>query len=127
MLFTEGSGLSQSANDVPRTSAEVTLKVVTSWTYRGPSGEHQETNTKTNDLMKKLFFRSNRPCITYFWLFFYRKNKYLKVLNRGVFTGPSCWIVGGPGDQMMGRFRDVCGTSIKHVFYIQLINTLNLL
>ena len=32
-----------------------------------------------------------------------------------------------PGDQIMGRSRDVPGTSVKHVFWIQLTNALNLL
>ena len=42
---------------------------------RGPSGDSQETNTKIDDLMKKLFFKSNSPCITYIFLFFTgRKN-----------------------------------------------------
>ena len=34
-------------------------------TCRGISGDSQGTNTKIDDFMKKLFFRSNGPCITY--------------------------------------------------------------
>ena len=45
------------------------LKVVMSKTYRGLSGDPHGTTTKTDDLMKKLFFRSNSPCITYVSLF----------------------------------------------------------
>ena len=60
----------QPAHDVPGTSPEGRLKVLTSETYRGPSGDYQGTNTKTDDLMKKLYFRSNSPCITYLFLFF---------------------------------------------------------
>ena len=44
-------------------------------TSRGPSGDPQGNNTKTDDLMEKLFFRSNSLCITYPFLFFkVRKN-----------------------------------------------------
>ena len=51
------------------------LKVVTSGTYRGPSGDPQGTNAKTDGLMKKLFFKSKIPCITDLFLFFTgRKN-----------------------------------------------------
>ena len=46
------------------------LKVLTSGIYRGPSGESQGTNTKIDDFMKKLFFRSNSSCITYLFLLF---------------------------------------------------------
>ena len=60
----------QPAHDVPRTSPEGPLMFLTSGTYRGPSGHSQGTNTKTDDLMKKLFFRSNSLCITYLFLLF---------------------------------------------------------
>ena len=36
-------------------------------------------------------------------------------------------VAGCPGDQMMGRSRDVCGTSVIYDFKIQLRNILNLL
>ena len=32
-------------------------------------------------------------------------------------------VVGSPEDQMMGRSRNVCRVSVKHVFQIQLPNT----
>ena len=48
--------LTQSARDVPGTSPEGPLKVLTSGTPRGPLGDSQGTNTKVDDLMKKLFF-----------------------------------------------------------------------
>ena len=102
--------VTQPAHEVPRTSPEGPLKILTSGTYRGPSGDPRGTNTKTDDLMKKLFFRRNSPCITYLFLFFYRKNKYSKVC--GTSRDP---VTGRPEDQMMGRFRDVRGTSVKHV------------
>ena len=38
-------------------------------TYRGPSGDCQGMNTKANDLMRNLFFRSNCPCTSYQFLF----------------------------------------------------------
>ena len=46
----------QPANYAPGTSPEGSLKVLTSGTYKGPSGDSQGTNTKTDELMKKLFF-----------------------------------------------------------------------
>ena len=48
----------------------VSLKVLTSETYRGPSGDSQETNTKIYDLLIKLHFRSNSPCILNLFLSF---------------------------------------------------------
>ena len=36
-------------------------------------------------------------------------------------------VVGRPWNQMMGRSRDLPGTSVKYVFQIKLTNTLNLL
>ena len=60
----------QPAHDVLRTSPEGPLKVLTSGTYRGLSGASQGTNTKMDDLMKKLFIRCNCPGITHLFLFF---------------------------------------------------------
>ena len=68
-------GNAQPAHDVPRTSPEGLLKVLTSGFYKGPSGDSQGTNTKIDDFMKKLFLRSNSPYITHLFLFFTgRKN-----------------------------------------------------
>ena len=36
----------------------------------GTTDDLQGTNTKIDDLMKKIFFRSNSPCVTYLFLFF---------------------------------------------------------
>ena len=58
-------GNTQPAHDVPGTSPEGLLKVLKSETCRELSGDSQGTNTKIDDFMKKLFFRSNSPCITY--------------------------------------------------------------
>ena len=63
------SQITQPTHDVPLSSPEGHLKVRTSGTYRGPSGDSQGTNAKTDDL-KKLFFRYNGPCITHLFLFF---------------------------------------------------------
>ena len=46
------------------------LKLLTSGTRKEPSGCSQGTNTKIDDFMKKMFFISNSPCITYLSLFF---------------------------------------------------------
>ena len=58
-------GNTQPAQDVPGTSPEGLLKVLKSETCRGLSGDSQGTNTKIDDFMKKLFFGSNSPCMTY--------------------------------------------------------------
>ena len=60
---------SQPTHDALGKSSEVTLMVLTSGVYRGPSEDFLGTNTKIDDLMKNLFFRSNSPCITYLFLF----------------------------------------------------------
>ena len=83
---------SQPAHDVKGASPEGSLKVLTSGTYKGPSKDSQGTNTKTDDVMKKLFFRSNSPSITYLFLFSTGRTN-IQVLNgdvRGTSTGPSC-------------------------------------
>ena len=48
--------ITQPARNIPGTSPEGPLKVLTSGTSRGPSGDFQVTNTKIDDLMKKLSF-----------------------------------------------------------------------
>ena len=68
-------GNTQPAHDVLGTYPEdpsvlKVLKALTSGTYKGPSEDFQWTNTKIDDFLKKLFFRSNSPCITYLFLFF---------------------------------------------------------
>ena len=90
------------ARDVLGTSPEGPLKVLMSG-----------TNTKIDDLMKKLFFRCNSPCYTHLFLF-YLKNKYSKGLNgdlHGRSTGPSCGTSRGPNDDTFwGRPRDITHT-----------------
>ena len=56
--------LIQPTHDIPGKSPEDPLKVLTSGTFRGPSGDSQVANTKTDGLMKKLLFRKNSLCIT---------------------------------------------------------------
>ena len=103
------------------------LKVLISETYRGPSGNCQVTNTKTDDLMKKLSFIDNSPCITCLSLFYTRRTNNQK-FQAGTSTGHLLEPVAErPGDQMMGRSRDAFETSVKHAFWIQLTNALNLL
>ena len=60
-------GNTQPAHNVPWTSHEGSLNVRG---YKGPTGDSHGTNKNIDDVMKKLFFRSNRPCITYLSLFF---------------------------------------------------------
>ena len=109
------SVISQPAHDVPGTSPEGPLKVLTSGTSRGPSGDSQGTNTKIDDLMKKLFFRCNSPCFTHLFLIFTEKTniqKFLMGTSTGRLRDP---VARRPGDQMMGRSGDVRMTSVKNV------------
>ena len=62
----------------PGTSPKGPLKILTSRTYKGPSEDSQGTNTKIDDLMKKLIFRSNSPYITCLFLFFTRRRNIQK-------------------------------------------------
>ena len=66
-------GNTQPAHDVPGKSPEGLLKVLTSGIYKGPSGDSQGTNTKIDDFMRKLFFRSNSLYLTCLFLFFTRR------------------------------------------------------
>ena len=116
--------MSLPAHNVPGAFCKGLLKVLSSGTYNGPSADFQGTKTKICDLMKKLIFRCNSPCITHLFLFFYRKDKYSKVLNRYVHmasTGPSCGTSRGPNDgTFWGRPWDVgrtcfLGSIHKHI------------
>ena len=78
-------------------SPEGSLKVLTSGTYKGSSGDSQGTNTKTDELTKKLFFKSNSPCITYVILFSAGKKKFKSYTWRP------------------GRPRDFYGTQLRVV------------
>ena len=85
-------GNTQPAHNVPWTSHEGSLNVRG---YKGPTGDSHGTNKNIDDVMKKLFFRSNRPCITYLSLFF---------TGRANIQDP---VAGSPWEQMMGRSKDV--------------------
>ena len=50
-------GNTQPAHDVPGTSPEDPLKVLTSGTYRGPLGKSQGTNAKTWWFYEKIVFQ----------------------------------------------------------------------
>ena len=106
-------GNTQPAQDVPGTSPESLLKVLTSGTYRGLSGDSQGTNAKIDDFMKKLFFRSIRVLLLHIWFCFLQEEQIFKSSKRGRLRDP---VAERPWDQMMGRSRDVCETSAKHVF-----------
>ena len=87
----------QQANDVPGTSPEGLLKVLRSNISRRPTEDSYRTNTKIDDLMKKVFFKCNGPCFTHLLLFFTeKKNIYSKVLN---------------GDIQWTYTRAICGIS----------------
>ena len=80
-------------------SQEHPLKVLTSRTYRRPSGDSQGTNTKIDDLMK--IFLEAIVLVLHIYSYFYRKKKYSKVPNgdvHGTSVGPSCETSRGPTD-----------------------------
>ena len=108
--------ITQPAHDVPGTSPESLLKVLTSGTSRGPSGDSQGTNTKNDVLIKKVFFRSNSPFITHLSLFVTGEPNIQK-FYMGTFTGrlrnP---VAGRPVERMMWRSGDVRGTLVLNVF-----------
>ena len=109
--------VAQPARDVPGTSPEGPLKVLMSGTSRGPSGDSQGTNTKIDDLMKKLLVRSNNPCFTHLFLFFTEKTNNSKGLNgdfHGTSTGPSCGTSRGPND---GTFWG-CPRDVGHICFL---------
>ena len=68
----------QPARDVQGKSPEGPLKVLTSGTSRRLSGDSQGTNTKIDELMKKLFFRCNSPCSKHLFLIFTEKTNIQK-------------------------------------------------
>ena len=105
-----------------KTSLVGPLKVLTSGTYRGPSGESQGTNTKMKKKKnEKIVFQKQQSLLYISIPVFYRKNKYSNVLNGGVHgtsTGTSCRTSREPNDgTFQGRPRDVgqtCFLSSTH-------------
>ena len=108
MPFSEGQLYPSQHTMSQGTSPERPLKILTSETYKGLSGDSQGTNTKINDLMKKLFFRSNSLCITYLFVFFTGRANTQK-LKMGTSLGRL-------REPVAGRPGDVRGTSVKHAF-----------
>ena len=105
---------SQPAHDVKGASPEGSLKVLTSGIYKGPSKDSQGTNTKTDDVMKKLFFRSNSPSITYLFLFSTGRTN-IQVLNgavHGTSTGPKL------RDVLDTKWWDILVTSVGRRSYM---------
>ena len=62
--------------------SEGPLKILTSGTYNGPSGDSQGTNKKHDDFIEKLFFRSNSPCI-HICFCFLQEEQIFKSYERG--------------------------------------------
>ena len=79
--------------------SEGSLKVLTPGTYREPAGDPHKNNTKIDDLVKKLLFRSNSPCITQLFLFFSQEEEIFKISKRA-----------RPRDVYKTQLRDVPGT-----------------
>ena len=115
-------GNTQPTHDDPGTSPEGPLKVLTS----NLQGNPQRPSGESQGPIQKLFFRSNSPCICFYFLqenkyskvssnsesinspcissYFLQENKYSKVLSgdiHGTSTGPSCWTSMGLNN---GRF-----------------------
>ena len=57
-------GNTQPAHDVPETSLDGPLKVLTSRTYEGPSGDSQGTNTKIEKNKKLFLFLQEKQIFT---------------------------------------------------------------
>ena len=94
--------LLQSINEVPRTSHEGSLSVLMCGTYRGPSEDFQGTNTKTDDLMKIMLFRSNSLAL-HIYSCFLQEGQIFKISKHGspkeVYR-TQLWDVWGPIDGM---------------------------
>ena len=106
----------QPARDMSGTSPEGPVKILTSGTSSGPSGDSSGTNEKIDYLMKRVFFRCNSSCFTHLLLFFTGKTnmqEFYMGTSMGRLRDP---VAGRPRDQMMGRSGDVLGTSVTHVF-----------
>ena len=106
-------GFTQRARGVLWTFPEGSLKVLTSVTYRGPSGYPQGTNKKTDDLMKIFFFR-NIALLDIYYCFLQEEQifkSYKRVRPRDFYKtqlwdvpGTEWWDVIGTS---AGRLRDI--------------------
>ena len=93
----------QPARVVPATSFESPVKLLISGTSREPSGDSWRTNTKIDDLMKKVFFDAIVLVLHICYWFLLEKNKNWKVLNgdvRGTSAGQGWGTSRGPNDGM---------------------------
>ena len=95
MVISQKLGRTQPARDVPGTSPEGPLKVLTSGTSRGPSGDSQGTNTKINDLMKNWFLDAILLVLHIYFCFLLEKQIFKR--------------------SKRGRPRDVNGTQFRDV------------
>ena len=74
-------GNTQQAGDVLGTSAEDTLKFLTSGTYRAPSGGSQGTNKKIDDFMK-IFFSEVMVLVLHICFYFLQEEQIFKSSKR---------------------------------------------
>ena len=103
---------SQPARNIPGTSPEGPLKVLTSGTSKGLLGDPQ----KINDFIKKVFFRFFFLCFSHLLLSFTGKTniqKFYMEMSTGRLRDP---VPEHPGKQIMGLSGDVRGTSVIYVF-----------
>ena len=99
----------QLAHDVRWTAPQGSLKVLTSGTYRGPSEDFQWTDTKVDELMKKLCFRSKSLVLHIYSCFLQEREIFKNYKLRDA-------VAGRPGDQMVGRSTDVRRTLVINFF-----------
>ena len=76
-------GNTQLAHDIPETSPEGSLKVLTSGTCKGPSGYSQGTKYKNWSFYRKNVFLEVISLFTYLLLFFLQEEKIFKSSKRG--------------------------------------------
>ena len=99
----------QLAHDVRWTAPQGSLKVLTSGTYRGPSEDSQWTDTKVDEFMKKLCFRSKSLVLHIYSCFLQERETFKNYKLRDA-------VAGRPGDQMVGRSTEVHRTLVINFF-----------
>ena len=97
----------QTAHDVPEASPESLLEVLKSESYKGLSGDSQGTNAKIDNFMKKLFFGSNSPCITYLKRYYIFDIRFCFLQEEQIFKSSKRV---RPQDVYGTQLRDVPGT-----------------
>ena len=102
----------------PQTSPEGSLKLLTSGAYREISGEQY----KNGLFFEKNVFSEVIVLVLHVCFCFLQEEQIFKSSKWRGLRDPN---VGRPFDQIMGRSNDNRGTSVKHVFEIQITNTLN--